>query len=74
MCTTHTDRTRQTIYVYVEESTSKHRVLSSISTYYEYRDTLADTGKGSTSYGDCAARNKASSKGIDDDRDTETPA
>ena len=38
------------------------------------RDVLADTGKESTSYGGCAATNEAYSKGIDADRDTETPA
>ena len=42
---THTGHKRETIYVYVEESTSKHRVLSSISAYYACRDILADTGK-----------------------------
>ena len=71
---THTGHKRETIYVYVEESTSKHRAVSSISTYYACTDTLADTGKGSTSDGGCAARNEPCSKGIDNDKDTETPA
>ena len=72
---THTHgHKRETIYIYVEESTSKHRALSSISTYYACRDILGDTGKESTSYGGCAARNEAHSKGANDDRDTETPA
>ena len=42
---THTGHKRETIYIYVEESTSKHRVSSSISTYYACRDTLEDTGR-----------------------------
>ena len=71
---THTGHKRETIYIYVEESTSKHRASSSISTYYACRNVLADNGKESTSEGGCAARNEAHSKGIDDDRDTETPA
>ena len=71
---THTGHRKETIYVYVEESTFKHRASSSISACYVCRDILADTGKESTSYGGCAARNGANSKGAYDDRDTETPA
>ena len=56
---THTGHKRETIYVYVEESTSKHRALSSVNTYYVCRDTLADTGKETNSYGSCAARYEA---------------
>ena len=61
---THTGHKRETIYIYVEESTSKHRASSSISTYYACRDVMADTGKGTNSYGGCAARNEVYSKGI----------
>ena len=71
---THTGHKRETFYIYVEESTSKHRALSSISTYYACRDILADTGKESTSYGGCDARNEAYRKGVYNDRDTEIPA
>ena len=71
---THTGHNRETSYVYVEEITSKHKASSSSSAYYECRNILADTGKESTSYGGCAARNEAYSKGIDDDKDTETLA
>ena len=70
----HTGHKRETIYINVEGRASKHRALSSVSTYYACRDNLADTGKESTSYGGCSARNEAYSKGIDNDRDTETLA
>ena len=66
-------KVQNTIYVYVEESTSKHRASSSSSEYYACRDTLADSGKEFTSDGRCAARNQAYGKGAYDDRDTETP-
>ena len=42
---THTGQKGETIYVYVEETAFKHRVSSSISTYYACRDILADTGR-----------------------------
>ena len=46
--------------------------VQSIKIMHVRRDTLADTGKETNSYGGCAARNEAYSQCIDNDQDTET--